>query len=122
VELLFVVVIIGVLASIAIPAYTSYINKAKITVAIGALDSVRKVFEAFQVDYGEYPAPPVGFMTTGLDNNGRTTLPPPMVSQLREDLFSIDSYVLFGNTYTITARANDGQNTVVTLTEQGITR
>ena len=116
-----VIAILGTLAAIVIPTYISYVNKARITVATGALDTLRKIFEDFHVEHGEYPVPPVGFTTTGLDNNGRTVLQPPLVSQLQKDLFSIDSYVLTGNDYTITARANDDNHTVMTLRLEGIT-
>lgn len=122
VELLVIVVIIGALAAIAIPAYTGYINKARLAVAYSALETLRTTIEAFHVEHGEYPAPPVGFTTTGFDDNGHRVLLPLLVAQIREDLFAIDSYILAGDTWTLTARANDDQHTLFTLTQQGITR
>jgi prepilin-type N-terminal cleavage/methylation domain-containing protein len=120
-ELLIVLAIIAVLATISLPIYNSYLNKAKITVAVSTLEMLRKTLEVFHIDYAEYPIPPVGFTTNGLDGNGRRALLPEQVNQLSEDLFSIDSYVLAGNVYTIIARAKDSNHTVITLTQQGIT-
>ncbi len=119
IELLVVVVILGILIAIAIPAYFSYINTAKITLANGALDSIRKTLESFHIDYQEYPAA-IDF-TTGKDNLDRTVFQSTLVVQINKDLFSIDSYVSGSDTYTLTARANDDEQTLMTLTPQVIT-
>ena len=118
-ELLIVVVIIGVLAAIAIPAYNSYINAAKITLAHGALDSIRKTLESYHIDYQEYPDS-IDF-NTGQDGLGRTVFEPQFVNQLNGDLSSIDSYLNTGTTYTLVVRAKDSEQTVMTLTPLDIT-
>jgi Tfp pilus assembly protein PilE len=117
IELLVVMAIIGALASIAIPAYYSYVNKAKRTVAINTMSTIRKTFEAFHIDNGEYPEKPINF-TTGLDNLGRTVFPPMLLDNIKNDLLSIDSYSLVGQDYTITATAKDSDHTILTLTPQ----
>ena len=83
IELLFVVVIIGVLAAIAIPTYNSYIDKARVTVAISTLDAVRKDFESFHIDNHEYPPEPIDF-TTGIDGGGRTALSTMLLDQINQ--------------------------------------
>ena len=118
-ELLIVVVIIGVLAAIAIPAYNSYLNTAKITLAQGALDTIRKTLESYHIDYQEYPDS-IDF-NTGQDGLGRTVFEPQFVNQINGDLSSIDSYLNSGTTYTLVARAKDSEQTVMTLTPLDIT-
>jgi prepilin-type N-terminal cleavage/methylation domain-containing protein len=122
IELLIITVIIGVLAAIAIPQYNGYINKAKITLAIGALDTLRTTLEGFHVDYQGYPTPPIDFANTGLDGDGRRVLPTLLVSQLKKDIFSVDSYVVVGESWTIVAKANDDQHTVLTVNPTSIQR
>ncbi len=119
VELLVVMAILAVLATIAIPAYFSYINSAKITLAYGALDNVRKTLEAFNIDYQEYPAT-IDF-TTGKDNLGRTVFQDLFLEQIKRDLLSIDSYVRVSDTYTLTAKADNSEQTLMTLTPREIT-
>lgn len=117
IELLVVVAIIGTLAAIAIPAYYGYVNKAKLTVAINTMSTIRKTFEAFNIDHGEYPEPPINF-TTGLDNQVRTVFPPILLDNIKNDLLSVDSYTLVGENYAVTATAKDSEHTVLTLTPQ----
>jgi prepilin-type N-terminal cleavage/methylation domain-containing protein len=117
IELLVVVVIIGTLAAIAIPAYYGYVNKAKRTVAINTMNTIRKTLESFIIDHGDYPEPPINF-TTGLDNQARTVFPPMLLDNINNDLLSIDSYTLVGEEYTVTATAKDSDHTVLTLTPQ----
>ena len=118
-ELLVVVVIIGILTAIAIPAYNSYLNTAKITLAQGALDTIRKTLESYHIDYQEYPDS-IDF-TTGKDGLGRTVFQLQFINQLNGDLSSIDSYLKAGTTYTLIVKAKDDQQTVMTLTPQDIT-
>ena len=118
-ELLIVVVIIGVLAAIAIPAYNSYINKAQRTSAQATLDTIRKTLESYYIDYQEYPDS-IDF-NTGQDGLGRTVFEPQFVNQINGDLSSIDSYLNSGTTYTLVARAKDSEQTVMTLTPLEIT-
>jgi Tfp pilus assembly protein PilE len=122
VELLVITVIIGVLAALAVPQYLGYINKAKVTLAIGALDTLRITLEGFHVDNQEYPTPPIDFVNTGLDDDGRRVLSELLMSQLKKDVFSVDSYVVAGGSWTIVAKANDDQHTVLTVTPTGIQR
>lgn len=55
-ELLFVVVIIGILAGIAVPTYYSFIEKAKITRAISEIGTLEREILDWQVEHdGDLP-------------------------------------------------------------------
>ena len=54
-ELVMVIAIIGVLASIAISTYFSFIEKAKITKAVSEIGTLEKDILAWQMDTGDLP-------------------------------------------------------------------
>ena len=54
--LMIVVAIIGILAAIAIPAYTDYTARAKITEAVGALASAKTSVSEYYTSMGVMPA------------------------------------------------------------------
>jgi type IV pilus assembly protein PilA len=55
VELLIVIAIIGILASIAIPQFTSYRQKSYNSAAQSDLRNVKTNLEAYYADYQHYP-------------------------------------------------------------------
>lgn len=55
-ELMITVVIIGVLATIAIPTFTSYIYKARVTEATNFLGKIKQRQEAYRNEFGQYCA------------------------------------------------------------------
>ena len=55
VELMAVTGIIGVLAAVAIPQFSSYKTKAYNSAAISDLRNVQTTLEAYNKDQGEYP-------------------------------------------------------------------
>jgi len=121
-ELLVVVAIIGALAAIAIPVYSNYVDKARITVAISTLDTVRKNFETFHIDNQEYPTKPINFFT-GTDDTGRTVFSTMLLDQINNDLTPVSyNTAITGNSYTLVAKANDKKQTVLTLTPTDITK
>jgi prepilin-type N-terminal cleavage/methylation domain-containing protein len=63
-ELLVNVAIVGILVAIAIPAYSTFKQRAQIARAKGDLDTIRKAVEALAVDTGQWP----GHQTVGNTN------------------------------------------------------
>jgi general secretion pathway protein G len=68
-ELLVVIAILGTLAGIAIPAYHSYIEKARITKAIAEISILQKEIAAYEIDKTALP--------NTLNDIGRGTLLDP---------------------------------------------
>jgi prepilin-type N-terminal cleavage/methylation domain-containing protein len=55
-ELMIAVVIIGVLATLAIPSFTRYIYKARVTEASNFLGQIKQRQEAYRNEFGQYCA------------------------------------------------------------------
>jgi type IV pilus assembly protein PilA len=55
IELMIVVAIIGILAAVAIPAYTDYMKRAKVTEAVVLLGSLKTPFEEYVAEQGLRP-------------------------------------------------------------------
>lgn len=55
IELMIVIAIIGIIAAIAIPAMSSYTEKAKIAQAVSDLDRIYKAMVLLEVDTEEWP-------------------------------------------------------------------
>lgn len=58
VELMIVVVIIGILAAIAIPMYSSYTNKSKTKAAQADLKNIFTAIDTYKQEHGVYPSEP----------------------------------------------------------------
>ncbi|MDM8565076.1 prepilin-type N-terminal cleavage/methylation domain-containing protein [Candidatus Halobeggiatoa sp. HSG11] len=70
IELMIVVAIIGILAAVAIPAYSDYIKKSKVTEASVLLSGFKTETENFYADAGHYPATIDTLVAMGLKING----------------------------------------------------
>jgi prepilin-type N-terminal cleavage/methylation domain-containing protein len=54
VELMIIVVILGVLATVAIPQYQGYVYRSKTTEAVGFLAEIKMRQESYRADFGQY--------------------------------------------------------------------
>ncbi len=93
IELMVTVAIIGILSSIAIPAYSDYVKRGYIVEATNALSSMRARLEQHYQDNRKYTS--VG-----------TTFLSPCSSVPSLQNFTISCSVLTDTTYTITATGN----------------
>lgn len=114
IEVLIVLAIIAILAAIATPVYRTYLDKAKITLAISTLETVRKIMETYHIDYGIYPET-IDF-ATGKDNQGRSILEPSLLGDVKKNIFSVESYTPTPYTYTLNVRAQDATHSLLVLT------
>ncbi|MDD5773177.1 MAG: prepilin-type N-terminal cleavage/methylation domain-containing protein [bacterium] len=80
VELIFVIFIIGILASIAVPNFLTARDKARIAAGKGNLNIIIKGINMYFAEYGNYP------VQASMDN--ATTIP-----VLQEELNNPDSYL-----------------------------
>ncbi len=55
IELMIVIAIIGILAAIAIPQFTTYRAKSFNTAAVSDLRNLKTDLESFNAEWGEYP-------------------------------------------------------------------
>ncbi len=94
VELMIVVVIVGILASVAIPGYQDYVIRGKLTEATSSLANARVKMEQYFQDNRTY------------DAGGGTTCPPAIPAS--SDYFNYSCSNLTADTYIITANGKDG--------------
>ena len=90
VELMIVVMVLGILAALAIPAFQSYVKKAKSVEGEIALDEIKKLEEHYYADNSEYsaslpdigfiPSAPLKYYTITIELNGAG--PPPFLYQV----------------------------------------
>jgi Tfp pilus assembly protein PilE len=118
-ELAIALVVLVVLITISIHIYTNYISKARVTVANSVLDNAGKTFLSYQMDKGRYPAS-IDF-TSCVDDQRLMVFAPGLCDQMKEELYSIESYSLSNTSYVLTVRARDNKHTLLTLTEGKIT-
>lgn len=94
IELMIVVAVVAILAGIGLPAYSGYVNRAKISEAVANLSDMRVKMEQYFLDNRTY----AGACTAG------TVAPLP-----NGKYFDYACSGLSGTTYTVTAAAKAGQ-------------
>ncbi|MBK6911888.1 MAG: prepilin-type N-terminal cleavage/methylation domain-containing protein [bacterium] len=55
VELLVVIVVLGIIATIAVPRFLASQDRAHVVAAVADVDHFRKALAVYEVDYGAYP-------------------------------------------------------------------
>jgi len=119
IELVVSMIILAVLITIATSIYLNYISKARVTVANSVLDNAGKTLLSYEMDKGRYPTN-IDF-TSCSDDQGSIVFPPALCSQMKEELYSVESYSFNNTSYVLTVRAKDDKHTLLTLTEGKIT-
>jgi len=103
VELLVVIVVIGILASITIISYTGFTARANAALAQSDLSNMSRTIEMYKIDYGQYPAQTSDF--TGMKgyavSKGNTLL------SYVSDKTSASTPASLGSFYCITTKANN---------------
>lgn len=98
VELLVVVAIIGILASIALPNYQHSLVKARATAVLAEMKSLGTALEAYQLDYNAYPRDGNDTLDREeeLFNSMRIlsvlTSPTAYISEIPDDLFHTEDF------------------------------
>lgn len=118
VELIVVVAVVGLLLSIAVPTYMHVIDRARLTSSIAALNMVKLELEAYAAGKQGYPLT-IDF-TNFTDQDGDPVLSSSSRDNIRNKIYSWEKYTREGDSYTLTARGNDSEHTVLTLTPAGI--
>jgi Tfp pilus assembly major pilin PilA len=118
VELVTIVVLITVLATLSIFFYYNHLNKAKIIIAQSTIDNVRKTLEVFNMDRGNYPVS-IDFNNC-VDEQGRSVFDPSLCDQVKSDIFSVESYSRDGLNYILKVRAKDTEHTLITIEDNKI--
>src|SRR5271169_3792260 len=100
IELLIVLVILAVLASIAIPQYFTYLDKARLAASISTLSSLGIDLEAYHTSNGQYPIA-IDWVTY-IDQNGNSILTAMTPSTFYGKIASWQTYSSLNDTYAIT--------------------
>jgi type IV pilus assembly protein PilE len=93
IELMITVAIIGILAAVALPAYSDYVMRGRVSDATQALSSRRAAMEQYFQDQRSYAAP----------TNAKIVYPCAKSTQAGDKAFTIDCGTPGATSYTITA-------------------
>jgi type IV pilus assembly protein PilA len=114
IELLIVVVIIAILATIALPAYNSYVARAKYSEVTQSVNPIKLWMEVCYSDNGGFTVPDPADPTATIDVCGTATDPVPQtLIDGAEGLDYVDTIAVgtnAGGNRTITATAVDAEN------------
>ena len=120
VEISVVVVIIAILAAIMVPTYLNYVDKAKLTLSVTSLSTLKKDLESYAIDHSGYPNR-IDF-SNFTDQNGVPVIDAARLEELHAHVYSFDSYSssVSNSSYTLKARAMDSNHTPITVTNTAI--
>jgi len=121
IELMIVVAIIGILAAIALPSYSSYIKSGKVQTAQSDMRSLANVIDAIYSRQLAYPNNT--FNETDIVAEKKSNATSIFSNWYPASESNFEFKVEFAGGYTITATAKDASLTgcVLTLTEKNIT-
>jgi prepilin-type N-terminal cleavage/methylation domain-containing protein len=118
-ELLMVIVIIGILATIAVARYVDLREKSLVAAAAYDLDLVRKLLAYYSVDYSAYPVAVSSYddlQNQLVDPDGK-----PYGELPYSNTFAWISYDLGPDgLYTVRVQASDNRNTILVATPDAI--
>lgn len=118
IEILVALAVVAILSAIAFPVYRIYIDKAKVTLAISTLETVRKLMEGYHIDHGSYPVT-IDF-TTGKDSQGDVVLESSLLDEVKRNIYVVESYSTTAGSYNLNARAQDTTHTILVLTPEQV--
>ena len=120
IELLVVIVIIGIIATIAVPRFLASQDRAYVTAAVADIDHFRKALAVYEVDYGNFPDQNFGsvaaMVSALVDPSGNDYMILPDGQNF--DAFSYQP-INNGESYEIQVVANDHSNTSVVADPNG---
>lgn len=120
VELLVVIVVLGIIASIAIPRFLASQDRAHVTAAVADVDHFRKALAVYEVDYGAYPDQNFGSVAAIaaalIDPSGNDYMILPDGANFSSFIYTP---VNAGESYEISVVANDHGNTGVVADPEG---
>ncbi|MFC1499401.1 type IV pilin protein [Candidatus Zixiibacteriota bacterium] len=121
IELLVVLVIIGILASVAVPRFNNMINRTKVSAAEQELKHASNGLWYYKTENDSLSFPPPSMIT---NYETLQILLRPFVGTLPEEAdarFSFVSYTSADTTFSLVVRARDQERTLLTATNMGIT-
>ena len=117
-ELLTVVLIIGVLASIALLGYKQVLDRAKRSRSLAAAESIRSMMLTYNIDNRAFPA--AFDPATCVDENGNTVFKALSCDAVKNEISRFESYQRTVSGFELKLRALDRGQTVLTVTESTV--
>ncbi|MCF7802389.1 MAG: prepilin-type N-terminal cleavage/methylation domain-containing protein [Candidatus Marinimicrobia bacterium] len=111
VELMIVLVIIGILAAVGVPIYTSNVQKAKMSEADAALGTIRTALRVYYAENGKYPTLTAGTQVAG-SGSGKAS-----IGIKENELSSGNKYFTADSLFTL---VSDSATYTITCADAGI--
>jgi len=113
IELLVVILIIGILAAIALPAFLNQRQKAQDSEAKSAVRTAQTAMETYYTDHQDY---------TDADEAALVTIEPSLQDAVDELTFTVSGQSETGYTVTATSKGNDNVEYSITNADGEVTR
>jgi prepilin-type N-terminal cleavage/methylation domain-containing protein len=123
IELLVVLVIIGIIASVAVPRFVGTHDRARVGAAVADMDLFRQALGIYETEYADYPTSDynsvAGLTAVLVDPNGLAYMVLPDGNNFGSFSYQYDNSII-PTSYTIIATALDNGNTTLNGTPDGI--